>query len=84
MSQAHIKMAENGRVVIPANLRAEIGLSNGGDLVARIEDGSVILEPYQKVLERMRRMVRQYAPAAEGQSVVDELIAERRAEAERE
>lgn len=84
MTQSHIKMAENGRLVLPATLRAEVGLPDGGDLLARVENGVIILEPHRKALERVRSLVQQFAPAEKGVSVVDELIAERHAEALRE
>jgi bifunctional DNA-binding transcriptional regulator/antitoxin component of YhaV-PrlF toxin-antitoxin module len=77
-------MAENGRLVISAALRSEVGLPDGGDFLARVENGVIILEPHKKALERVRSLVRRYAPAEEGVSVVDELIAERHAEAARE
>lgn len=84
MMHHHIKMAENGRLVLPASLRKEVGLSGAGDLLARVENGVIILEPHKKALERVRKLVRQYAPAEDGVSVADELIAERHAEASRE
>lgn len=82
--KSHVKMAKNGRLVLPASLRAEVGLPDGGDFVVRVEGGVITLEPHKKALERVRNLVRQYAPAEEGISVVDELIAERHAEALRE
>jgi bifunctional DNA-binding transcriptional regulator/antitoxin component of YhaV-PrlF toxin-antitoxin module len=81
MSKSYIKMAENGRLVLPASLRAEVGLPGGGDFLARAENGVIILEPHKMALQRVRDLVRQYAPAEEGVSVVEELIAERHAEA---
>jgi bifunctional DNA-binding transcriptional regulator/antitoxin component of YhaV-PrlF toxin-antitoxin module len=84
MVKSHIKMADNGRMVLPAALRTEVGLPDGGDFLARVENGVIILEPHRKALERVRSLVQQYAPAEEGISVVDELIAERHAEAARE
>lgn len=84
MMPSHIKMAKNGRLVLPAALRKEVGLSGAGDLLARVENGVIILERHKKALERVRNLVRQYAPAEEGVSVADELIAERHTEAARE
>jgi bifunctional DNA-binding transcriptional regulator/antitoxin component of YhaV-PrlF toxin-antitoxin module len=81
---AYIKMAENGRLVLPATLRSEVGLPAGGEFLARVENGVVILEPHKVALERVRNLVRRHAPAENGRSVVDELIAERHAEAARE
>jgi len=84
MTSTPVIMAANGRVVIPASMRAEIGLAEGGTMVARVENGVVVLEPHKVALDRVRAMVREFAPADPGLSVVDELIAERRAEALRE
>lgn len=79
MVQAHLTMAGNGRLVIPAGMRAEIGLPEGGRVVARVENGAVILEPFEIALHRARRLVRRYVP--EGVSLADELIADRHAAA---
>lgn len=72
----HLTMADNGRLVIPAALRTAIGLPDGGKLVARVENGAVILEPIEAAIRRARELVRRYVPA--GAPLVDELIAERR------
>ena len=80
--QAHLNVASNGRVVIPADMRAALGLPNGGKIVARLVDGTVVLEPIDAAIRRAQAMVRRYVP--DGASLVDELIAERHAVAERE
>jgi AbrB family looped-hinge helix DNA binding protein len=80
--QATLTIAANGRVVIPANMRAELGLYGGGQVVARLVDGAVVLEPVAAAVRRAQAMVRRYIP--QGTGLVDELIADRRAEAERE
>ena len=51
-------------------------------MVARVENGAVILEPFEVAVRRARSLVRQYVP--EGVSLVDELIAERHAVARHE
>ncbi|WP_284944187.1 AbrB/MazE/SpoVT family DNA-binding domain-containing protein [Acidisoma cladoniae] len=80
--RANLTLAPNGRVVIPANMRAELGLQGGGSLVARLVDGTVVLEPLDAAIRRAQAMVRRCIP--DGAGVVDELIAERRAAADRE
>lgn len=82
MSSTHVIMAKDGRVVIPANVRAELGLPHGGALVLRTEGGVVMLEPIAHAIARAQAMVQPYATGRT--SVVDELIADRRAEADRE
>jgi AbrB family looped-hinge helix DNA binding protein len=75
-------MGKQGRIVVPAELRRELGLEEGARLVARVEDGELRISTMRANLERARRIVRQYVP--EGVSLVDELIAERREDARRE
>lgn len=82
MEQTHLTMATNGRLVIPAGMRAEIGLPEGGRVVARVENGAVVLEPFGIAMHRARGLVRQYVP--KGAPLVDELIAERHAAAQHE
>lgn len=80
--QANIQLAANGRLVIPAAMRAELGLSQGGQLVARLVDGAVVLEPMEMAVRRAQALVRQYAEVTT--SVADELIQDRRAAADHE
>jgi AbrB family looped-hinge helix DNA binding protein len=62
MKQAHVGMGPNGRLVIPAALRAELGLEAGGPLLARVEDGKVVLEPLSSVVRRVQARVQRYVP----------------------
>ncbi len=56
-------MGPNGRLVIPAALRAELGVEAGGSLLARVEDGRVVLEPLSSVVRRVQARVRRHVPA---------------------
>ncbi len=77
-----VDVAANGRVVIPANMRAALGISGGGRLIARInEQGSLVLETIDVVVKDVQSRMAPYI--VPGVSVVDELIAERRAAAAR-
>lgn len=77
-----LTMAPNGRIVIPAPVRAALGLAEGGKVVARLIDGAIVLEPIDTAIRRAQAMVRAYIPAGSG--LVDELIADRHAAAEHE
>jgi AbrB family looped-hinge helix DNA binding protein len=73
---------EQGRVTIPAQIRRAAGIEAGVPLVVYVEDGRVVIETREQLADRTRRDV---AAAWTGDgSVVDELIADRRAEAARE
>ncbi len=82
MVQASLTIAPNGRVVIPANMRAELGFQHGGKVIARVVNGTVVLEPIEAAIRRAQDMVRKYVP--DNVDLVAELIAERRAAAELE
>lgn len=76
-----IKLGRQGRIVIPATLRKELGLQEGDVLHARAEGGRLVLETPRSILERLRGQLR---AAAGDRDLVAELLAERRAEAKRE
>ena len=76
-----LQIGTDGRVLIPVDLRRQMKIDDSGRLTARIVDGELRLITPTIALERLQEMFRQ-PPGAP--SVVDELIAERRAEAERE
>jgi len=70
-------------VTIPAPLRAELGFTPGTTVVAYVQDGRLVLEHRAHVLERLQQDVLAAAAGSghESGSVVDELLADRRAEA---
>jgi AbrB family looped-hinge helix DNA binding protein len=82
MSEYRVRMAENGRLVLPVSVRDALGLRNGGDLLLTIDDGKVTLRSLDHTIREVQRLAKKYFP--KGRSVVDEFLAERRAEAERE
>jgi AbrB family looped-hinge helix DNA binding protein len=76
-----LRIGPQGRVVIPAELRRELDLEPGQTLMAHVESRRLVLERREGILERLRAEVR---GTRRKTSAVDELIAERRAEARRE
>lgn len=76
------KVGEGGRVVLPASYRKAMGLCVGDDILLEREGDEVRLRSRDGAIREVQRITRQYVP--EGVSLVDELIAERRAEAARE
>lgn len=71
-----VEVGPQGRVVIPAAIRKDLGLEPGTRLLVLIDDGAVVLLRPELVEKRLKAMF-----AAPGRSLADELIAERRAEA---
>ena len=81
MSAQRLKLGENGRISIPA-YRHELGLRPGDELLIQLEEGGIRVTSPKLALERARRMIDRYVQTDD--SLVDSLIADRRAEAERE
>ena len=77
-----LKVAADGRFVIPAAARAQMMLDEDGTVTARIEDGELKLISRMAAIRRIQRLIKK-KDQGEG-SVVDELIRERRLEAEQE
>ncbi|MSQ40078.1 MAG: AbrB/MazE/SpoVT family DNA-binding domain-containing protein [Dehalococcoidia bacterium] len=80
-SDGEVRIGPQGRLVIPATLRKTLGLRSGDRLMARVEDGCLVLETREHILARVKA---RFAKIPSGVSLVEELLAERRAEALRE
>lgn len=68
----------NGRTVIPAALREQLGIKDGDQLIWEVRDGELTVTTRIAQLRRAQALFRKYIPA--DVSLVDELIADRRAE----
>lgn len=71
-----VTVGPKGRVVIPVDIRRQLGLEEGSELVALVEDEAVVLLPRGAVKRRLRSMF-----AASATSLSAELIRDRRAAA---
>jgi AbrB family looped-hinge helix DNA binding protein len=81
-SRIIIRVAEGGRIVIPAEVRTRLGMQVGADVVLTVDGDQATLMNAASARRRARDRVRQYAhPKA---SLSKELMAERKAEAQRE
>ncbi len=82
MHEFKTKMGQSGRVVIPTEYRRKLGLQAGDEIIMHLDkEGLQLYAPVQAVA-RAQALVRRYVP--EGRDLAEELISERRAEAERE
>lgn len=77
-----VRVGSQGRIVLPRALREQLGAEEGAVYQARVEDGRLILETREALLRRMQQETGDALD--EHRSLVDDLIAERRAEARRE
>lgn len=80
----HAKVIAGGKIVIPAELRRELGIKDGDSVVIERDDrGQLVLKSYAQVVKEVQANFRAMIGPYEG-SIVDELIADRRREAEEE
>ncbi len=77
-----VQIGAGGRVVIPADMRVAMGVTDGDTLIARVVDGEFRLLSKAAAVRKAQTLVRQFVPASV--SLVDQLIEERRAEAKDE
>ena len=82
MNAPNGRLVSGGRIQLPSDVRRELGLADGDQVVMRVVDGELHIRPRRDVLKRIQAMLRPYAPS-DG-TVADELIADRRAEAVRD
>lgn len=80
--KARVQLGSGGRVVVPAEMRSAMGVSEGDILLAWVADGELRLLSQETAVRKAQEIVRRHVP--EGVSLVDELISERRDEARRE
>ena len=57
MNAVALTVSANGRVVIPARIRAELGLRSGEKVVARVCDGALVLEPITVAIKRAQALI---------------------------
>lgn len=76
-----VNVGRQGRLVIPAALRRSLGLGEGDTLIARQEQDRLILEKPDAIKQRLRE---RFAKVPADRQLVDELLAERRLEAQQE
>ena len=82
MGAQRAKLAEGGRLVIPAEFRRRLGLNPGDNVVLDLRDGELRVRSLRRAIERAQTLVSQFVP--EDVSLSEELIRDRRAEAARE
>jgi AbrB family looped-hinge helix DNA binding protein len=78
MSSIAIQVSQGGRIVIPADIRQKMGISIGDQVLLTWQEGSQELRiaTRKQRLQHARQLVQQHIKTQD--SVVDELIRERR------
>ena len=82
MQPQRVKIIEGGKLVIPAAMRRELGIATGDTVVVDVTDGELRVRTLPAAIARAQAILRRHVP--EGVSLADELIADRRQEADHE
>ncbi|HZQ37309.1 MAG TPA: AbrB/MazE/SpoVT family DNA-binding domain-containing protein [Dehalococcoidia bacterium] len=82
MKPVRVKVGEGGRIVIPAEFRKAIGVRNGDVLILSLKGNELHLFTVAEAVRQAQEVFSKYLP--EEHAIVDEFIADRRAEAARE
>jgi AbrB family looped-hinge helix DNA binding protein len=77
-----LKVDAAGRVLIPAEMRAAMGLSEGGTVLAWLDRGELRVISTELAAKQAQQIARSLMGG--NRRLAEELIADRRAEAERE
>ena len=81
MKSASLRISQNGRISIPKEMRQELLLEDGDELLVTLEGKRLVLESEAALLERLYETV---GTPPEAKLVSEELLTERRDEAEHE
>jgi AbrB family looped-hinge helix DNA binding protein len=74
---ATIVMGKQGRVVIPADIRGQLGLSPGDRLHLHLSGTRLVIERPEDAVRELRQLAAAISPT---RSLVEELLADRRAD----
>lgn len=80
--KARCKIDPAGRILIPAEVRQQLKIGPGDEIFLEVHDGQMTVSTFRAVLRALQQEIGQRAKP--GGSVVDELLAERQAETDRE
>lgn len=79
--QTKVRLGNQGRLVIPAKLRKLLEVESGDTLLVRFHEGQIVLEKTETI---KRRLKERFAKLPKGKSLAEELLIDRRKEAQLE
>jgi AbrB family transcriptional regulator, stage V sporulation protein T len=71
----HAKLIKGGKIVIPAELRRELGFHEGDTLVVEREGNGLVIKTYEQVVREVQAEFKRLAPQND---TVEQFLAERR------
>ena len=77
------KIVSGGRLQLPADIRRDLGFAEGESVIMEVVDNELHVRTYRASVRRAQERLRHLRPT-DGTRLSDELIADRRKEAENE
>lgn len=78
------KIVSGGRLQLPAELRRELGFADGDSVIMEVVDNELRVRSQREGMRRIQELLKLYRPKEGEMLVSDELIVDRRKEAENE
>jgi antitoxin PrlF len=82
MNVQHSKIISGGRIQVPAEIRKQLGLADGDPIVIEVKDNELRVRSQREAIRRVQELLKPYWPKDGEMLLSDELIADRRREAE--
>jgi AbrB family looped-hinge helix DNA binding protein len=82
MKSQAVKIIDGGKLIIPAAFRRSLGFDTGDTVVVELDEDGLHVRSLSSAVRQAQQIVREFVP--DEVDLADELIAERRIEAERE
>jgi AbrB family looped-hinge helix DNA binding protein len=82
MSSQAVKIIDGGKLIIPAAFRRKLGIDTGDTVVIELGEDGLHVRSLSSAVRRAQEIVREFLP--DGTDLADELIADRKIEAEHE
>lgn len=82
MASQAVKIIDGGKLIIPASFRRKLGIDTGDTVVVELGEDGLHVRSLSSAVRLAQEIIREFAP--DDVSLADELIAERRVEAEGE
>ena len=76
------RLNNNGRIVIPAEIRRQLGLEPGDTVLLSVEGHVLMVESHRNRIRKVQESMRQFIPPS--RSLAKELVADRRDDAQQE
>jgi AbrB family looped-hinge helix DNA binding protein len=78
------KIVSGGRIQVPADIRKTLGLADGDSVILEVVGDELHVRSYLADIRRIQELLKPYRPKPGEPLISDQLIADRRKEAENE